>query len=126
MQYDFANAPADGGCAGLRRVGVELGLCEAQRVLGQRHVKLVEHQVDTGRHGRLKTQLTIELFALGAAVVAVTLGVKGAVVRYQAYATDPPCVLHVSPVHAVRAHVILGAGFGRCRRIACERLNHTA
>ena len=126
LQHHLARTPAARMVAGLRRIGCLLGGCEAERVLCQGHVELVEHHVHTGLLVGVKTQLSVELRAPGFAVVSVTLGIKGAVVGDQRVRTNPPGVLPVAAAQSIGAGVILCAELRLLGRVPCKCLDHAA
>ena len=126
---DFAHARRAGVGARLLRIGRQLRGGQPQRVFGQRHVKVVEHQVDGQIIVRCQGQLAVELPALGAAVGAKTTGFKGAVVGHQADGFTVPgaaCILPVGTAKTKGAGVQLAAEFRNVRSIAREGLHHAA
>ena len=120
MEHNFAGLVGHRVGARARRVGLKLRRRQTQRILCQRHVKLVEHQVDARLVIGLEIELAVELFALGSAVAAVAVDGECAVVGHQAVVAHGVRELVVRAVQAVVAHVILvvrqrhfGRGFGK-------------
>ena len=68
--------------ASLLRVGCQLSQVKAQWVLCHRHIELVEHDVHTGGWSQRKAEFSVELVAFCMTVIAVTIDLECAVIRY--------------------------------------------
>ena len=126
LQHGLACLEFAGTAAGLGRIGDELCPRQAQRVQGQRHVKLVEHQVDMHLLSQVKAQFPVELLAFGGAVGAVAVNAHGAVVGHDADRAERVAHLVVGAVQAAGAHKILVAQLGLRGRSLAKGLDDAA
>ena len=126
LQHGFADLKFAGAIAGLCWVSLPLRTRKSNRVLCQRHIKLIENQVDMQLIVEIEAQLTVELFALGVAVCAVTICSHGAVVGQNTHRADGVAKLVVGTVQAVGPHVILVAHFCFLGRGLTKGLDHAA
>ena len=66
----------------------------------RQHVKQIKHHIHTGLFAGTKTQLAVELLALGLAVLAEPVCPQGAVVSHRAVLAEMPGLLPITGAHA--------------------------